>query len=325
MAASTSVNMDSTPALGARLRDLSFWAEWTALVGLVALLVIFGIASPSFLTPGNIAAVLVAAAIPATLCIGEAFVVLGKGIDLSMASTMTLGAVMMGQATLLGVDAGWACLLTLVVTTLVGGLNGLFVAKVKITDFVVTLGMLSAAQGAALIISDGKPVTLISPLLLTISTGQLAGIGYPVLIALAIAVVAHVTLFHTRFGTHVLAVGGDIEAARAMGINTDRIKIATYMISGFLAGVGAILIVARLGAAEPAADTKYLLDAVASVVLGGVSLFGGRGSIAGPVTGAVLLTVLVNGLTLLSVEQYYQPLVVGIVVIAAAALMRYQR
>ena len=132
-------------------------------------------------------------------------------------------------------------------------------------------------------------------------------------------------LFRTRFGTHVLAVGGNDEAARAMGISIDRVKIATYAISGLMAGIAAILLVARLGAAEPAPDTKNLLDAVAAVVLGGVSLFGGLGSIVGPVIGALLLAVLVNGLTLLSVQQFYQPLVVGIVIVAAAAMMRYRQ
>ena len=128
------------------------------------------------------------------------------------------------------------------------------------------------------------------------------------LVAAVVAIVAHIVLFHTRFGTHLLATGGDPEAARAMGINTDRVKIAAYTISGFLAGLASILLTARIGAAEPGANTTFLLNSVAAVVLGGVSLFGGRGNMIGPVVGALLLTALVNGLTLLGVSQFYQQL-----------------
>jgi ribose/xylose/arabinose/galactoside ABC-type transport system permease subunit len=123
----------------------------------------------------------------------------------------------------------------------------------------------------------------------------------------------------------VLATGGSPEASTAMGISTRRIKIAVYTVAGVLAGVGAILLVARIGAAEPAANTAFLLNSVAAVVLGGVSLFGGRGTIVGPVIGALLLTALVNGLTLLGVSQFYQPLAVGIVVVLAALMTRFQR
>jgi ribose/xylose/arabinose/galactoside ABC-type transport system permease subunit len=132
-------------------------------------------------------------------------------------------------------------------------------------------------------------------------------------------------LFSTRFGTHVLASGGSPEAATATGISTARIKIAVYTISGVLAGLAAILLVARVGAAEPASNTAFLLNSVAAVVLGGVSLVGGRATIIGPVVGALLLTALANGLTLLGVSQFYQPVAVGTVVVLAALLTRFQR
>ncbi len=218
-----------------------------------------------------------------------------------------------------------ACVLAVIASTLVGLINGFIIAKGKITDFIVTLGTLSAAAGAALVLSNGEPVTVTSNFLLRLATGSLGPIPYFVVVALVIAVIGHIVLFHTRFGTHLLATGGDPEAARAMGINTDRVKIAAYTISGFLAGLASILLTARIGAAEPAANTSYLLNSVAAVVLGGVSLFGGRGSMVGPVVGALLLTALVNGLTLLGVSQFYQQLAIGIVVVLAALLMRYQR
>ena len=308
-----------------RVRDPGFWADWTAVVALVVLVVVFGVASPTFLSFGNIQAVLVAAAILVMLTVGQTYVIITAGIDLSVASALTLGSVVLGQAVSRGWNIAIACVLAVIAGTLVGLINGFIIAKGKITDFIVTLGTLSAAAGAALVLANGEPVTVTSNFLLRLATGSLGPIPYFVVVALVIAVIGHIVLFHTRFGTHLLATGGDPEAARAMGINTDRVKIAAYTISGFLAGLASILLTARIGAAEPAANTSYLLNSVAAVVLGGVSLFGGRGSMVGPVVGALLLTALVNGLTLLGVSQFYQQLAIGIVVVLAALLMRYQR
>ncbi|MEU3979274.1 ABC transporter permease [Streptomyces sp. NPDC026672] len=312
-------------ARAARLRDVGFWAEWAALVGLIVLVVVFQSADSTFLSSGNVQSMLVAAAILIILAVGQTFVIATAGIDLSIASTMTLGAVAFGQAYQAGWGLGPSSLLAVVAAAAVGVANGLIVARGKITDFIVTLGTLSAASGLALILSDGKPVTVVDSTLLELSTGGLGVLGWTFLIAAGVAVVAHVVLFHTRFGTHVLATGGAPESATAMGISTARVKIAVYAISGVLAGLGSVLLVARVGAAEPAANTSFLLNSVAAVVLGGVSLFGGRGTITGPVIGALLLTALVNGLTLLGVSQFYQPLSVGIVVVLAAFLTRFQR
>lgn len=307
-----------------RLKDVGFWAEWAALVGLVALVIIFQILNPTFLSSGNVRSMLIASAILVVLAVGQTFVVATGGIDLSVASIMTLAAVVFGAT-----YSGWGlagAMLAAIVTGLVAGLvNGVIIARGKITDFIVTLGMLSAASGAALVLADGKPVTVINTFLLRLSTGGLGIFGWTVVIAAVVAVIAHVMLFHTRFGTHLLATGGSAEAATATGISTARVKIAVYAISGLLAGLAAILLIARVGAAEPASNTSFLLNSVAAVVLGGVSLLGGRGTITGPVIGALLLTALTNGLTLLGVSQFYQPLAVGIVVVLAALLTRFQK
>jgi ribose transport system permease protein len=308
-----------------RIRDLSFWADWAALVGLVVLVIVFEIANSTFLSRGNIESILVDAAILIILSVGQTFVIATAGIDLSIASTMTLGAMAFGEA----FSHGWgvlpSALVAVVVGLAIGLVNGTLIAKGKITDFIVTLGMLSIASGLALIISNGQPVTVVDSHLLKLSTGGIGIFGWMFLLAAAIALIAHVVLFWTRFGTHVLATGGSPEAANATGIRTPRIKIGVYAISGALAGFGAILLVARVGAAEPAANTTFLLNSVAAVVLGGVSLFGGRATIAGPVIGALLLTALINGLTLLNVSEFYQPLSVGIVVVLAALLTRFQK
>ena len=298
-------------------------ATWAAPIALVVLAIVFQALNPTFLSLGNLTSMLTSSAILIVLAIGQTFVVATAGIDLSIASAMTLAAVVFGIV----FDAGLLAAVVAAVVTglLVGLVNGLIIARGRITDFIVTLGMLSAASGAALIFADGKPKTIISPPLLKLSTGTVWIFGYSFLIAIALAVLAHVVLFHTRFGTYVLATGGNSEAAAATGVSTARIKIAVYVIAGLTAGIAAILLVARVGAAEPASNTSFLLNSVAAVVLGGVSLFGGRATIAGPVMGALLLTGLVNGLTLLGVSQFYQPLSVGIVVVAAAFLTRFQK
>lgn len=308
-----------------RWADPGAWADWAALVGLVVLVIFFQASNSTFLSAGNVEAMLVAASILIVLAVGQTFVIATGGIDLSIASTLTLGAVAFGQA----FSHGWSlplCMLAAVVAGgVVGAVNGLLVGRGKITDFIVTLGTLSAASGAALILADGKPVTVINSFLLKLSTGGIGVLGWPFLIALVIAVLAHVVLFRTRAGTHVLAAGGSPEAATATGISTAKIKIAVYVAAGLLAGLASVLLVARVGAAEPASNTAFLLNSVAAVVLGGVSLTGGRATVVGPVIGALLLTALTNGLTLLGVSQFYQPLAVGVVVVLAALLTRFQK
>lgn len=206
-----------------------------------------------------------------------------------------------------------------------GALNGLVITKVRINDFIVTLGALGVASGIALVLTSGTPTQITSAGLLHLATGKVGPFGYPFLIAAAIVIVGQLVLVGTAFGTHVLATGGNREAARALGVHVGRMRIAVYAISGILIGLAAVLYTARIGAAEPAPNTTLLLDAIAATVLGGVSLFGGRGTILAPALGAILLTALQNGLTLMAVSQFYEPLVVGLVVVLAASLMRYQR
>lgn len=312
------------PSWRDRLVDLPL-PEIAAPVALVLLVVAFGALDGTFLSRGNIEAVLQASAILVVLAVGQAFVIATGGIDLSVASTMTLGAVVLGQVYSSGAGIGWAILAGIAAATAVGLVNGLVVAKGGITDFIVTLGTLSAASGLALIIADGKPQHEPVQHRLRLSADGVGPFTWSVVVAAVVAVVAHVVLFRTRLGVHILAVGGSTEAARSTGVHNVRVKVAVYLISGALAGIAAVLLVARVGAAEPASNTSFLLNSVAAVVLGGVSLFGGRATIAGPVVGALLLASLVNGLTLLGVSQFYQPLAVGIVVVLAAFLTRFQR
>lgn len=317
------VDVESGEPLWRRVIDPANLANWAAPIALVVLAIVFQALNPTFLSLGNLQSMFAAAAILIVLAIGQTFVVATAGIDLSIASAMTFAAVMFGVVFQYGLLA--AGLTAIAAGIAVGLVNGLLIARGRITDFIVTLGTLSAASGMALIVADGKPKTIISAPLLKLSTGSVWVFGYAFILAVVLAVVAHVVLFHTRFGTYVLATGGNSEAASATGVSTARIKTAVYVIAGLTAGIAAVLLVARVGAAEPASNTSFLLNSVAAVVLGGVSLFGGRATIAGPVIGALLLTALSNGLTLLGVSQFYQPLSVGIVVVLAAFLTRFQK
>ena len=306
-------------------KNLSFWAENAAPVGLVLLVIVFAILSPTFLTLGNIQAMLIAAAILIILAVAQSYVITTGGIDLSISATMTLGAVGFGLSWQAGLGFWLSAVIAIVSSGLVGLVNGLLIAKGKVTDFIATLGTLSVATGLALILTTGKPISITSVELLRLTTGTVWIFGFPFLIAALIAVIFWFVMFRTRFGLHVQAVGGSEEAAVANGVNAQRVRIAVYLMAAMLAGLAAILLVARVGAAEPAINTSYLLNSIAAVVLGGVALTGGRGKIVGPVLGALLLTALTNGLTLLGVSQFYQPLAVGLVVVLAALLTRFQK
>lgn len=309
--------------LRVNFKDPFFWSDWLVVVAFVVVLGFFGLIAPAeFLTLWNLNNILVAASIPTIIVVGQTFTVLTAGIDLSVSSTMTFGAVSFGLAFTNDWSLWKCCLISIVAGAFVGLLNGLIIAKRKINDFIVTLGMLSVASGAALVLSDGKPRQIISESLSTLAINDKANIPYLMMVAFVIVLIGHFTLFHTKFGTHVLATGGDPDAARAMGISIVKVKIIVYVISGALAGVAGILAISRIGSAEPAANTAILLNSVAAVVLGGVSLFGGRGSIFGPFIATLLLQSLLNGLTVIGVAAYYQYLSIGLVVILSASLVR---
>jgi ribose transport system permease protein len=293
-------------------------------LALIAVVVVFGALKPSiFLTWDNINSILVAASILVVLAIGQTYVVVTAGIDLSINATLILAAVVFGWVFRHDVGIALGILAALAGGLLIGVINGLVITRGGVTDFIATLGMLSVATGMALLISNAQPVTVFDSFFTELATGSIGPVRYMVLIAILVAIVAHVVLFHTRLGTHLLAVGGNREASDDMGINTARIKVIAYAVAGTLAGIGAIMAIARVGAAEPQASTTLLLNSVAAVVLGGVSLFGGRGSIVGPVVGALILQTLINGLTISNVPVYWQPIAVGsVVVLSAIAFQR---
>ena len=310
---------------GAALRDPSFWGDNAALIGLVVVFIVFSVLSPFFLTWGNISDLLVSASILIVLALAQQFSIVVGGIDLSIAANLPWTAIIFGLAFVNGLGIPAAVVLAIIAGNVVGGLNGLLIAKLRINDFIVTLGMLGVMSGVALIACDGQSFSVNSGFLRALALGAIGPIRYFYLIALVAAAGVQILFFHTPFGTHILATGGNREAARSMGIPIDRMRIAVYSINGGLVGVAGILLVARTGGSDPSLQTSELLSSIAAVVLGGGSLFGGRAAVGGTVAGAILLTTLLNGFTLLQVSEYYQPIAVGVVVIAAALLSRLQR
>lgn len=308
-----------------RLRDPGFWGDNAAVIGLIVICIVFSVLTPYFLTWSNISDLLVSASILLVLSTAQQFAIVTGGIDLSIASNLPWAAVVFGLVYNGGFGMVAAIIAAILAGTIVGLVNGLVIARLKVNDFIATLGMLGVMSGVALIISDGQSFSVNSHFLQALALGSIGPVRYFYLIALVVAVGAHLVFTHTAFGTHVLATGGSREAARNMGIPVNRMRIAVYAIDGALVGLAAILLVARTGGSDPSLQTSELLTSIAAVVLGGSSLFGGRAAIAGTVAGALVLTTLLNGFTLLQVSEFYQPIAVGIVVIAAAVLSRLQR
>jgi ribose transport system permease protein len=194
------------------------------------------------------------------------------------------------------------------------------IVKGGIPPFVATLSMLAIARGLTLVYTEGRPIAGLDERFIYWGTGQVLGIPLPVIIMAVIAVIAHIITRYTPFGLHVYSTGGNEETTRLAGVSPDRIKIAVYMISGFLAALGGILLTARLWSAQPNAAVGWELDAIAAPVLGGTSLFGGVGSIGGTVVGAFIIGVLSNGLNLMGVPSYYQQVIKGLVFILAVTV-----
>jgi len=300
-------------------------ARFAAPLALLAVFVIFFIATPHFLTVSNITDLLVSASILLILAMGQQLVVTVAGIDLSVGSNLPWAGAVLGYLVTHGCPIGWAIAGAIVAGTVVGVVNGLFAAVLGMTDFVVTLGSLSVVSGMTLLLTSGNNVPVNSGFLQTLALGGVGPVRWFWVVGLVLALLTGFLLFRTRTGTYLLATGGNADAARESGIQVQRIKLLAYVLSGLACGVAAVLFVARNGGSDPSLQTDLLLSSIAAVVLGGSSLSGGRASVLGSATGAILLQSLLNGFTLLGISQYYQPIAVGIVVLGAAFISRFQR
>jgi ribose transport system permease protein len=300
-------------------------ARFAAPIGLVTVFIVFFIATPDFLTTSNISDLLASAAILLVLAMGQQMVVTVAGIDLSVGSNLPWSAAVLGYAYNQGWGLAPAIVLALLAGLAVGVVNGLLVARLNMTDFIVTLGSLSVVSGITLLLTSGNTVPVNSGFLRDLALDGIGPVRWFWVVAFVVATLVGFLLFRTRTGTYLLSTGGNIDAAREAGIHVNRIRLIAYASSGLACGVAAVLFVARTGGSDPTLQTDLLLSSIAAVVLGGSSLFGGKASVLGSAAGAVLLQSLINGFTLLGISQYYQPIAVGGVVLGAAFISRFQK
>lgn len=306
-----------------------FAAKYGIILAFIAICMILAIAEDRFLSTRNIFNVLRQTSINGILAVGMTFVILTRGIDLSVGSVAALAGMVAGSlATMQTISMVFSepldPLLVVVIGTLVGMacgfVNGIIVARFAVPPFVVTLGMLSAARGLTLLYSDGRPIPNLDPGFRYIGTGEIFGVPVPALLFLAVFLIAWLVLTRTSYGRYVYAVGGNEKSARTSGINTKRIILSVYVIGGALAALGGMILAARTGSALPQAGVAYELDAIAAVVIGGTSLSGGVGSVVGTLFGALIIGVINNGLDLLGVESYYQQVIKGAIIVSAVML-----
>jgi inositol transport system permease protein len=315
------------PAPIVRLRVLGrSLAPYSLVIALLLIGAVLTILDPQFLTAGNLINVVRQVSINGILAIGVTLVLLTGGVDLSLGSVAALAGVVAASLAhpdshplvvpvLAGILAGSAC----------GLLNGLLVTRARVASFIVTLGMMTAARGLALIVSGGRPVANLTLSFTRLASGDLLGVPGPVLIFAAVAAAAHVFLRHFRLGRYIYAVGGNETAARASGIDVEGTRLLAYVACGSAAGLAGVVLAARIAAGQPNAAVGYELDAIAAAVIGGTSLSGGVGQVSGTVLGALLIGVINNGLDLLNVPSYYQQVVKGLIIIGAVCLKRRGR
>lgn len=306
-----------------QFKPIAFLQRYGREIGLPVIvflmIVVFAFNSDVFLSAANFRNIGVSAAALAAVSFGQTFAVLTAGLDLSVGSIVALvsivGALVMRDH---GVAAGLAA--SLMTGAAVGFANGIVITRFKVFPFIATLAMMSIVSGLALSLSGGVAVTGVPNAFSNLAYAQAFGVPIPVIIAVAVLVIAGFVLRYTRLGRRLYAVGGNEEAARLSGISIGTVKIAAYVLSGMCASIGSLILTARVASGQPSLGATLPLESVAAVVLGGISLFGGRGSVVGVAFGVLFISILSNGLNLLNVPSYTQMMIVGGSLILAVAL-----
>jgi ribose/xylose/arabinose/galactoside ABC-type transport system permease subunit len=294
--------------------------QFGTLIGLVVLCAVLWILTPHFLTVSNLLNVAEQTSINAVVAVGMTFVILSGGIDLSVGSIVALAGVVLGTALQGGQPLHVAVPLALAVGLACGLANGALISWGGLPPFIVTLGTMSIARGAALLFTEGRPVSGFDPSFRVIATGRVGFIPAPVIVMAFVYVVANFVLARTTFGRYVYAIGGNEEATRLSGVPVRFHKTMIYGVSGLMSAVAAVVLTARLNSAQPIAGMMYELDAIAATVIGGTSLMGGDGTLGGTLVGALIMGVLRNGLNLLGVSSFLQQIVIGGVIVVAVLL-----
>ncbi len=293
---------------------------------LILVATIFTLLSDRFLTVSNLTNIALQTSVVAIATIGMTLTMLTAGIDLSVGSIAALsGALVAGFMSHNNLPVSLAIALGIAIGSSLGAINGILSVYGKLPPFVSTLAMLGVARGFTLVYTEGKPISGLDKAFTFLGSGHLGPVPMPVVIWIAILLILFFILKYTKFGLYIYAIGGNEETARLAGISTNRIKVIVYALSGALASITGILLTARLWSAQPQMAAGLELDAIAASVLGGVSLFGGVGSVVGASIGALIVGMLGNGLNLLRVPSYYQQVIKGVVFILAVIFDMYAK
>lgn len=309
----------TTPQAGVRMPALLKFnlRDAGTLIGLLIIVVTFSFLSPVFFTLPNLLNILQQSSINALIALGMTLVIISGGIDLSVGPTAALSAVLGATLMVAGVPVPLAILATLGVGALCGLFSGTLIAYAGLQPFIVTLGGLSLFRAIALIYTGGNPIFGIPLSFRSVVNSTLFGVPMPIVVVAVIALLLWTVMNKTPLGEYILAIGGNEEAARVAGVPVKRTKVTVYIFSGLLASLASLILIGRLGAAEPTIGNLWELDAIAAAAIGGASLMGGKGSVFGTLIGVIILGVLRNGLTLLNIQAFYQLLATGLIIIIA--------
>lgn len=295
-------------------------SQLAAAGALIVLFIYLTFASDNFLTSHNLLNVGTQTAVTAIVAMGMTMVIITAGIDLSVGAVAALAGVV---ATLLMVDSHVAIPIAIVAGMAVGAvcglISGFMITVALITPFIATLGTMSVARGMANITTDAVAVSGVPPEFRWLGQGELLTIPVPILITVAVAIVIHLTLTRTRFGRHAYAIGSNEEAAKLSGVPVRAVLIGVYVVCGALAGLGGLIAASRVNSGQPSYGVGLELDVIAAAVIGGASLFGGRGTVVGTLIGAFLIALIRNGSVLLDINVFYQTIIIGAVIWAAVA------
>ncbi|MCC8167466.1 MAG: ABC transporter permease, partial [Planctomycetes bacterium] len=255
------------------------------------------------------------------IALGISVVIFTGGIDLSVGSVLAISGIVMGKMIVgMGVHPIVVILVAIIIGAICGTLNGILISRFKLQPMIATLGMMSIARGAALTLANGKTITGYPAAFRWIGSGRIAEIPVQIIIMLILYTIMWYVLKYRKFGRYIYSIGGNEEATRLSGINVNRTKTLAYTVSGVMASLAGIVLVAKLNSAQSIAGEGYELDAIASSVIGGASLLGGSGSVWGTLLGAIIMGVIRNGLNLMNVSSYLQKLIIGVIIIAAVLL-----
>jgi inositol transport system permease protein len=288
---------------------------------LIALMVLMSFLAPTFFTSDNLLNIVRQMTVVGIVAIGVTFIIITTGIDLSSGSVIALVSVVVATLAHPGqYPLSVTILAGLGIGLLTGIINGTIISKGKIAPFIVTLGMMTAARGAALLFTGGRPIGNLSDSFKFIGQGNVFGLPVPILIFLLVGIISYLILNKTKFGRYMYAIGGNEQAALITGINVDKYKIMLYGFAGLLSAIGGIILTSRIASGQPTAGTMYELDAIAAAVIGGTSLSGGVGTIGGTIIGALIIGVMNNGLDLLNVSSYWQQILKGVIITVAVLI-----